>query len=295
MHPPIQACYEGLGLCYNTFYTEAQLRKAYLKRARETHPDTNPQDSEATEAFQHITHCYEAVRDDQLKRTFESSAYDKEDDIGQYKQAYELLLQRMQVFWRDSADAQVVKQLWKAWSERKTKTETKTEIPISSDIHFVLQIPLRDIYHKTPQKLTFLRKRWDKCTHCVKEETVSLLVNTENCKMTFFGEGHCSFEEDEAHTNHSVYGNVHVVVQPVSDTQCRVDETGVLHCQVDIKESDACGRPKLINLYGKECFFIVPEDCSHHTYSSVIIPHCGLYDADTMERSELIVDCKRGM
>lgn len=312
--PSLNECYDCLGLCSNITYSEVQLRKVYLKRARETHPDSNPQDSHATEAFQHLTQCYETARAHLLPCSNQPYAEPPEVDIEKYKQAYEILLSKIMLLWKDSSDALVVKQLLNAWAQRhRTESTTKAADKnaknagffahkyssadvkknpyedTDTDIHFVLQIPLVDVYHKAPQKLSFFHRRWNSQTHCTYEEEASLLVHTEHRETTFFGEGHCNANKTDF--CNSSCGDVCVVVVPMPDAMCSVDPNGVLHYKLVIESREMCGRPKLFNLYGKECFFVVPDDCTSDTYSSVIIQNSGLYDIKTMERAELIVDC----
>lgn len=320
--PLLNECYDVLGLRSDTFYTEVQLRKAYLKRARETHPDTNPQDSQATEAFQHLTQCYETVRVHQSKCANQPYVEPSKVDIEKYKQAYEALLCKIKLFWNDSTEAQVVKQLWQTWSERQrteptipepdeytTNTDSRArtyppptdaevkpceyaaDVDTDTDIHFVLQIPLIDVYHKAPQKLSFFRRRWNPHALRIDEEEASLLVHTEHRETAFFGEGHCIVDRNKSTCLTTGCGDVCVVVVPLSDAMCRVDCNGVLHCKVDITCREMRGRPKLINLYGNEYFFVVPEDCESDISSSVVIQNSGLYDVETMQRAELIVDC----
>ncbi len=54
--------YEVLGLCKKTNYTDEEIKKVYLKLAKEWHPDLN-QSPEAKLKFQRISNCYDLLKD----------------------------------------------------------------------------------------------------------------------------------------------------------------------------------------------------------------------------------------
>src|SRR5512136_734195 len=61
--------YKVLGVDRNA--TEAQIKKAYRKLARESHPDMNPGDKKAEERFKRINEAYEVLSDQDKRRKYD--------------------------------------------------------------------------------------------------------------------------------------------------------------------------------------------------------------------------------
>ena len=272
-------CYRTLGLSPCTTYSNKQLHKAYLGCAKRTHPDVNPHDPDATGAFQHVRDCYETLLRRQTMggaTTTEGSAFnpppppnvDDYLDVNDYRDAYERLLYKMGVFWKTSSDVKLAKQLWRSFQEHQ-----RQRFNGSKDLSFVLHIPLTDVYHCAPQKLTFSRK----CEGIATEEDVALLVRTEHQRTTFYGQGH---REKDGRC-----GDVHVSVVPVHNGAYTVDAEGVLHRRY---VATTRGRPCIIDVFGHECFFVVPYIIEG---SPVVVAQMGLYDTERNVRGDLIVDC----
>ena len=73
--------YERLGVGRDA--TEADIKKAYYREARQCHPDKNPGDAEATLKFQKLSEIYQVLSDPELRKK-----YDREgkDALGEPKQ-----------------------------------------------------------------------------------------------------------------------------------------------------------------------------------------------------------------
>jgi curved DNA-binding protein len=68
-----KSLYETLGLSENA--NASEIKKAYRQKAKEYHPDTNPNNPEAEEKFKEINAAYEILSDPEKK-----SQYDRYGD-----------------------------------------------------------------------------------------------------------------------------------------------------------------------------------------------------------------------
>ena len=127
-------CYRALGLRSGENYTCEQLRKAYLEKAKETHPDMNPQDPTATQSFQHLNTCYETLLEYHTKSVFNDMDDEKGNDfsVEDYKHLFEQWTMRAQHFWDTSVEAKVIKQMWTHVSNYTT-SKTESHSPTTKD------------------------------------------------------------------------------------------------------------------------------------------------------------------
>lgn len=72
--------YEVLGVSRNA--AEAEIKRAYRKKALEYHPDRNPGDQEAEERFKEASEAYEVLRDPEKRRVYDQYGFEGLEGTG---------------------------------------------------------------------------------------------------------------------------------------------------------------------------------------------------------------------
>ena len=66
--------YEVLGISKDA--NQSEIKKAYRKKAKEYHPDKNPDDKEAEQMFKDVAYAYEILSDENKKARYDSGGHD---------------------------------------------------------------------------------------------------------------------------------------------------------------------------------------------------------------------------
>lgn len=74
--PSVRKYYTVLGVSPTA--TNTEIKRAYYQRARETHPDSNPNDLEAQQKFQSIAQAYQTLSDEDARFQYDQQAMDVE-------------------------------------------------------------------------------------------------------------------------------------------------------------------------------------------------------------------------
>ena len=302
----LQSCYQTLGLHPFAKHTAADIRRAYLQKAKNTHPDRNT-NKHATESFQHVQWCYEQLQahhdtyekhfdTDNVHGEFPSKETVNEVDIEDMKRAMEILTYKAKMFWNTSAEAQLIRRVWQSYMQRYKVSSPSTHANQNqnddrsfdsmkdNDIYLSVSLTMYDIYFNVPQKLSYTRHRWNVDATCLKEEHVEFLLYPINRQYTYFKEGH-------RWTEYDAVGNVDVTIRAQQDDKLFIGTDLMLHYVVHCKKNES-NKPKIIHLFNKEHFFVVPLLFKDDKPNSVCLKQCGLYDADARSRNDLIIDCK---
>ena len=150
-------CYAALGLGDTHEYTSSQIHKAYLKQAKQTHPDSNPHDPTATQSFQRLSECYHSLLTHHSAHPGSSAEWCNDDDLGgtgtaadcrtsaaastteappysvdEYKRMYEQWSTRASDFWNHSSEAKLVKHMWTHFIEHAAKAEAQPKTAASA-------------------------------------------------------------------------------------------------------------------------------------------------------------------
>lgn len=89
----LKESYDLLGL--PTDATEEEVRKAYIKKAKECHPDKNPDDPQATEKFQALSEGYERINSNSRTESTDEENFSGCDDFFNFIFFREMMRRRM--------------------------------------------------------------------------------------------------------------------------------------------------------------------------------------------------------
>lgn len=236
--------YTLLGI--STSATPEEIRKAYLKAALQCHPDRNPNDTEATQKFQAISHAYTTLTDSgehtQTDMGF-TPHHSSSINLEHYKMMYEHLARQAETFYATyHEEVSAAKQMWSAFKTKFTSivgddthgsddesmemqddgfdgsdsevSSTDSEIPApkrekADPLLFTIQTTALARQMKEIQRVEYTRYRWNEAEQRAVAEQYTVLVPVEHDEMTFADEG------DWIDPHQTVAGDVIVFVEEV--------------------------------------------------------------------------------
>lgn len=89
----LKESYDLLGLPVDA--TDEEVRKAYMKKAKECHPDKNPQDPQATEKFQALSEGYERINSSLRTESVDEEYFSGHNDFFHFVIFREMMRRRM--------------------------------------------------------------------------------------------------------------------------------------------------------------------------------------------------------
>lgn len=94
------------------------IKKAYIKRAKETHPDLNPGDKSAKDRFQEVTRAYEILSHPEKRKMYDQYGSNSRSNDGTYNnQNPESPEESFRKMWSELSDVDVIIETVRSYSE----------------------------------------------------------------------------------------------------------------------------------------------------------------------------------
>ena len=295
------------------------IRKAYLRRAMECHPDRKGGQA-STETFQRVSLAYQTLSkqndaEDAFGAEGAFGAFDAEDTSPEsYKVLFEQMYRRYAPTIRrcfDSPEMKLARGVYgclrstiaskvsQAGEGERPNERVEVDPPPEPeapeapealkhdsqlDITQRIRVTLKEVFDREIKKVVVKRFRWDAAAQRQAPSLHTVVVPLEHVEVCFPGEGD---------TTANAYGDLHMSVH-ATDSHLHRDEedASLLHCAVRISPYDMCygGGKYLVPHFGRRIVLEVGSQFYRRCHRRVEVPHYGLWNSERGAHGSLMID-----